>query len=250
VTGKSFVLTVSQCKRLIGKGVAALPEVIQAMRAGLVIVAKGSTNGYVLEELLGRKINKTAYVAGCTVPWGVERSFPAERMADVILKEGKPLEGVALREALSQLKPGDVFIKGANALNYRAGVAGILMGGGGDGGTIGAAIGRVVARQVHWIIPVGLEKEVPFDILEAGRTLTATGGDTETLMPAFGKVVTEIEAMRALFPVEVIPIGAGGIFGAEGSLRLYIYGEDEAVEKAARFVATLYSEQPFGPSSG
>jgi len=45
----SFTLTPSESKRLIGKGVAALPEVKNARR---IIIIGGSTNGYVVEEIL------------------------------------------------------------------------------------------------------------------------------------------------------------------------------------------------------
>ena len=45
---KQFVLTVAESKRLIAKGVAALPQVQRAMKEGIVAVAPGTTNGYVL----------------------------------------------------------------------------------------------------------------------------------------------------------------------------------------------------------
>lgn len=244
MTGKSFVLTVSQSKRLIAKGVAALPEVRQAMEEGMVAVGRGTTNAYVVEELLGRSINKAAYVSGRTLPTGMEDPLPAKSMAEVVLRKGQLVEGLSAGEAARQMGPGDVFIKGANALNYRAKIAGILMGHS-TGGTIGSAIGPVVAGRVHLIVPVGMEKEVPFDIPEASRILASVGGQAESLMPVFGRIITELEAVRILFPVEAVPIGCGGILGAEGSVRLYVYGEEGAVENAARFIEALYSEPPF-----
>ncbi|MBW2262654.1 MAG: hypothetical protein JRG91_11825, partial [Deltaproteobacteria bacterium] len=45
----SFTLTVAESKRLIAKGVAAIPEVARARREGTLIVGRGSTNAYVLE---------------------------------------------------------------------------------------------------------------------------------------------------------------------------------------------------------
>ncbi|MHC4574780.1 MAG: hypothetical protein ACYS76_11740 [Planctomycetota bacterium] len=63
-----IVLTVSESKRLIAKAVAEMPIVKEALTKGMVIVCKGTTNTYVAEELLGRKIPHGAYVYGRTYP--------------------------------------------------------------------------------------------------------------------------------------------------------------------------------------
>ncbi len=52
----NIVLTVSESKRLIAKGVAKLEFVQKARQEGTVAIAKGSTNGYVVEEILGKPI--------------------------------------------------------------------------------------------------------------------------------------------------------------------------------------------------
>ena len=65
---RQFSLTVAESKRLIAKGVAALPEVQHAMEERTVVVATGTTNAYVLEELWGKKIDKRAYRSGITTP--------------------------------------------------------------------------------------------------------------------------------------------------------------------------------------
>ena len=50
-TGKALIsLTVSEGKRLIGKAVAALPQVQAARKQGKLIIATGITNAYVAEE--------------------------------------------------------------------------------------------------------------------------------------------------------------------------------------------------------
>ncbi|HAJ28233.1 MAG TPA: hypothetical protein DCG53_13490, partial [Syntrophus sp. (in: bacteria)] len=59
-----FTLTPAESKRLIGKGVAALPEIQHAQKNGYLLVGRGSTNAYILEELLGKKIKKEGYTAG------------------------------------------------------------------------------------------------------------------------------------------------------------------------------------------
>jgi hypothetical protein len=50
---KQFVVTPSAGKRLIGKALAAHPQVLNAARQGTVVVVAGTTNGYVAQELLG-----------------------------------------------------------------------------------------------------------------------------------------------------------------------------------------------------
>ena len=71
----SVVLTVSESKRLIAKGLAAMPAVQSALSGGTVAVAKGTTNGYLVEELLGKKIDKLHYVTGRTMP---RKAAPAQ----------------------------------------------------------------------------------------------------------------------------------------------------------------------------
>jgi hypothetical protein len=61
-------LTPSESKRVIAKGVAALPEVKRAMERGLIVVGRGTTNAFVAEELTGEKTeNKNHYAAGFIV---------------------------------------------------------------------------------------------------------------------------------------------------------------------------------------
>jgi len=46
-----FTLTSSESKRLLGKAVAALPEVKHAKDNGYLVVGRGSTNAFIVEEL-------------------------------------------------------------------------------------------------------------------------------------------------------------------------------------------------------
>ena len=62
-----FTLTPAESKRLIGKGIAALPEVQNAKQNGYLLVSRGSTTAYCLEEMLGQKIEKKRYAVGQTI---------------------------------------------------------------------------------------------------------------------------------------------------------------------------------------
>ncbi len=244
----SFVLTVSESKRLIAKGVARCPTVRRALEKGIVAVAKGTTNGYIVEELAGQAIHKPHYCTGTTRPQKGQGDVEvANKLPDLVLRRGQGWEGISAIEAVAEMKAGDVFIKGANALNYDLGQAAVLVGHP-TGGTIGAAIGALVARRAALLIPVGLEKSVPGDLHEVARQLAEVGegGSGPTLWPVEGEIFTEIEALDVLFGVEAQPIGAGGILGAEGSVRLAVWGSRDQLQQVESLLDGIYGEPPFG----
>ena len=47
-----FTLTSAESRRLIAKGVAAMPEVKKAWESAYLVLAGGTTNGFVAQELL------------------------------------------------------------------------------------------------------------------------------------------------------------------------------------------------------
>jgi len=244
-----FVLTVAAGKRLIGKGVAALPVVRRAMHAGMVAVGKGTTNAYVLEELLGRPIEKGGYALGATLP---PAGPPRERVfrgsvPEAVFREGQLVEGLTVQEAVQQMSAGDVLIKGANALDYENGIAGLLVGHP-AGGTLGGTIGSVYGRKIHLIIPVGLEKQVCGGLEEAESVLLELGPQAQGVPSLWcfrGEIVTEIEALELLSGCGVYQIGAGGVAGAEGSSRLLAVGSEEQVQQARVVVEGVQGEAPF-----
>ena len=50
------------------------------------------------------------------------------------------------------------------------------------------------------------------------------------LVPLSGEVITEVDAVRMLAPVEAAPLAKGGICGAEGGSVIQVWGEAEAVD--------------------
>ena len=244
----SFVLTVAESKRLIAKGVAKSPAVQGALEKGIVAVAKGTTNAYVVEELTGQAMHKPHYCTGTTRPQKAQSTVDvANKLPDLVLRRGQRWEGTSAVEAVAEMKAGDVFIKGANALNYDLGQAAILIGHP-TGGTIGAALGALVARRVTLLIPVGLEKSVPGDLYEVARQLAEAGegGSGPTLWPVEGEIFTELEALKVLCGVEACAIGAGGILGAEGSVRIAVWGSGDQLHQAERLLEAVHGEPPFG----
>jgi len=246
------VLTVSESKRLIAKGVASHPDVLRALTEGIVVICKGTTNAYVVEEILGKKIQRTDYVTGCVVPSIREAQSPVtSKLPDVILERGRVLEGTNSKEIVPRLKPGDVYIKGANAISYERGQAALLIGHP-TGGTIGAAIGVLVGKRVKLLIPVGLEKNIPGDLNEVASCMAAVDETDKSdprpipaMWPIAGEVFTEIEALELLTGCDATQTAAGGIAGAEGAVRLLIEGDADQVKKARMLISKVQGERPF-----
>jgi len=240
---RQVVLTVSESKRLIAKGVAALPEVRRAMEEGMVVVATGTTNAYVLEELWGEAFDKRRYRSGMTTPKEPERlEEPQEEpIPDVVFRKGVAAEELNRYNAVEHMGKGDVYIKGANALDYLCGVAGVLIGSP-TGGTVGAVLGSIIGKKINLVIPIGLEKLVYEDINMLSLLASEDDSEGPSLWPITGTIVTEIEALETLTGVEAHLYAAGGIAGAEGAVRLLIEGTEEQVEQALELVESIKGE--------
>ena len=236
------VLTSSESKRLIGKAVASMEVVKKALKSGLVIIVKGTTNSYVAEEILKKSIEKERYGRGVVVPEGLSYLPEEESIPDVIIEKGKMRKDLTLEEAIKMLETGDVLLKGANALDSD-GITGVFVARAPitDGGTIGRFLGTVVGRGVNFIVPVSLEKLIPISIREVvtqlnDKEVNLAMGLTVNVMPTMGKVVTEIEAFEILAGVEAVNIGAGGVGGAEGA-RVFLLRE---AKKPSRMPSTWF----------
>jgi hypothetical protein len=242
----SIVLTVAQSKRLIAKAVVAMPEVTRALADGIVAIPYGTTNAYIAEELLGRPIPKGEYVAGRTLPPGMPGEWLGRgEYPEVVLRRGERVDGVRAVEVLKDMGPGDVFVKGANALDYHRKVAGLLIGHP-TGGTIGAAYGAIVSRKITLIIPVGLEKLVYDDLaslsVASRRSQDHPGAPVVSLFPFTGTIVTEIEALQTLCGVQARLLASGGVAGAEGAVWLLLEGEEKALDRALELHQSLVAE--------
>ncbi|MBN2335569.1 hypothetical protein JXL21_08410 [Candidatus Bathyarchaeota archaeon] len=240
---RQFVLTVSESKRLIAKAVAALPEVQRAMKEGKVVVATGTTNAYVLEELWGKKIDKRCYRSGITTPDEPEKGPKpqGEKIPDVVFVKGKVEPKYDRVNAVKDMGKGDIFIKGANVLNYEDYLAGVLIGGM-DGATVGNTIGHIIGKQIHLVIPIGLEKLTYEDINELHLLASEEDYEGPRMWPLTGTIVTEIEALAILAGVDAYLYSAGGIAGAEGSVRILVDGTDEEVAEALALVKSIKGE--------
>jgi hypothetical protein len=236
-----FTLKPSESKRLIAKAVAVLPEVQHALKHGQLVIGLGSTNGYIIKELLGNDVDPEHHVAGW-ITGGELQVQPREiRPKGTVLIKGE-LVGVDAEEAVQDFTADDVVIKGANALDV-SGVAGVLLASE-VGGTIGKVIGVLAARGSHLIIPVGLEKLIPsvdtaVDMLGMERIDYSIGTKAGMMPLAFGRVVTEIDALDILFNVDAVHVASGGLLGSEGAVTITVEGEEKQVKAVMDLVYSI-----------
>lgn len=243
-----MILTPSQSKRLIARGVAAWEPLQERLKKGTVLIAKGSTNRYVAEEILGISLTNVPFAWGLVAPAGVKAE--ARRGGDIpeiVIVDGKRKD-LDLEEAVDSLGPGDIFIKGGNALHYASRTVGVLSTSD-TGGTIGRAYPRVVGSRARLLIPIGLEKcvAVPIeDICEVVNSPDVSGhGLIPTMYPVRGDVFTEIEAIRTLFGAEASHVASGGVAGCEGSVRLLVRGDAASIQGLRDLHRELGSEKAY-----
>jgi len=240
------VLTVAQSKRLIGKGVRNHPVVKAAYNNGNIGICRGTTCSCVAEEFLGHPLERFSYTTGLTLPRKPypQISRPEHTVHDIIIRKGEiHMDGETVIEAAANFNPGDVIVKGANALNYRKGIAGCLVGHP-KGGTVGGFWGPLFGRKIRLVIPVGLEKEIAFDITEvSNKSMEENPGNV--LMPMTGIIITEIEAIELLTGARAYQTASGGVRGAEGSVRLLVGGTPEQLNAVKNLLAELEREEPY-----
>jgi hypothetical protein len=240
------VLNPSESRRLLGKATAALPEVQRALRQGTIIIARGITNAYVTEELLGIRVEPKAGLTVGLVCHGMTTSHEGPPpTAHHVIRRGEVVEGADSRQEIVGFGPEDVFIKGANAVDSdgHAGVFASSV----VGGTIGMAWPVVTARGSHLVMPVGLEKLVPSVIEAARRTglyhfRWSTGLPVRLMPVVTAMVLTEIQALAVLAGVRATHVGSGGVGGSEGAVVLSIEGEESRVERAFEIVKAVKGE--------
>ncbi len=239
------VLPPGAARRLIARGVAALPTVQHALREGLVVVTLGTSNAYVAEELLGKPIERERFCAGYigdSLTW-----LPAERQArPLVLRRGQPVD-LSPDEALGVLKAGDVLVKGANVLDPE-GVCGVFMASP-VGGTVGKFAIPALARGVEIVIPISCAKSIHGFVTELarevglGRVNEATGSPVG-LCPLVGTVVTEAEAIALLYGVRAEHLASGGIGPGIGAVTLLLVGEEANVRRAFAELSSLARTEP------
>jgi hypothetical protein len=241
-------LTPAESKRLIAKGLLSTDFIQEVLKTGYLCITMGTTSAYLVEEILG-EYDKTRHVAGIVVPKGLALTDSKMRFKDAIFYKGKYIENTKVADILDKLSPKDVIIKSANGLDQD--FVPIVLLAGRTGGSVGAFLVAAAARNITIIMPVGLEKSIPISYQEFAGEFGmddwdyAIGTPVGAIAIHEGIPFTEIEALEALFAVDAIPISAGGVNGAEGSVTFFIEGDDDDIAEAYEFLKGLKGEPPF-----
>jgi len=246
-----FVLTPSESKRLIAKAVAQLPEIETARKGSEIIVGHGSTNVYVIEEIMGKCPERDKYLSGLVINGVLCLTQAEEKPPMIVIRNGKVVPPKAtMEETLKNFDAKSVFVKGANAVDPD-GNAGVLVAHP-SGGTIGWAYGIIAARGSNLIVPVGLEKLIP-SVREAAKHLGqdrlgyCTGIKVGMVPIINAKIVTELTSFRILFDLTAIHVGGGGLNGSEGSVSIAVTGKKHDVYKAITLVESIKGEPTLRP---
>jgi hypothetical protein len=236
----------------------------KAMKDKIICIQPSTTTYFLIQELSGQ--TPTWFLSGGIIPEGMGRTLrPYGRDEEAttnkerniggnrnhwVIRNGKlqtihpAMEGGdTLDEILSEMGPDDCYIRSANALDAQGNV-GVLIGSY-TGGTMGRAMSKLQVMGCNIIYPVGLEKLIPTSVFEASRECGIKRFDYSMGMPCglwpagTGTVVSEPLAIEILTGAIAIPISAGGIQGAEGSISLVIKGEKHQVRKAIAIVESV-----------
>lgn len=251
---RQFLLTPAAGKRLMGLALSVHPAVQASLHSGTLVIVAGTTNGYVSEEVLKslgqeHSFSKRRFFRGLVLPPGKttaegrlsdENGFPG----DMVIVKGIWQKGKSIFDVADGLKEGDVILKGANALDLARRQAAVLIGHS-QGGTSIAALQALVGRRVRLILPVGLEKRIPGDLMSLALRLNLPGQNGFRLLPIPGEVFTEIDAIRLLTGADAEIIAAGGIGGAEGAVWLSVDGSEEEIERAEELLQRVSGERKF-----
>ena len=244
-----FTLTSAESRRLIAKAVVAMPEFKKAWESAYLLLAGGTTNAFIAQELLGRDgIEPGRCTVGistdgllCVTNPDSRKSFP-----NVFYKGEK--SDKTLVEALADFHAETVVIKGANAADMN-GYVGIITSGF-DGGTVPRIIGPVTSKGLKFITPVGLEKLVPSVQASAKALGGAThidismGADPGMYCIGTSTIVTEIEAIRMLFNADATLVCCGGVGGNEGAVTLAVDGDEKDIKALVEFLETEIKGEP------
>ena len=245
-------LTPTESKKLIAKGIAAMDLLKKARKHGMVVIHPSSTTLFLLEELTGTR-PEGVWVCGVVLPKGMcisrelqESQFQGrlakEQRSDLgqfpfswVLENGEYRTSLPLASVLDRMGRGDVYIKGANAIDPD-GKVGVLYASE-RAGTIGKVIAASRRKGFAILLPIGLEKVIPTPIAQAAKAASrertdAAMGIPVGLIPVPGKAVSEVEAIDFLSGARAVAVAAGGLGGAEGSVTLVIQGPEGKVNRA------------------
>ncbi|MEO5340089.1 MAG: hypothetical protein H7837_06150 [Magnetococcus sp. MYC-9] len=245
------VLRPEEGQRLIGQAVAGLPQVRARTRSGRMVIVGGGTTRHVAWALTGEDPGLEGFAVGWVRDGLLGETPKAGRGPGPFLFEEGRLSRGWPAPLLEQFVCGDVYIKGANALDPQGNAAVLI--GSPTGGTIGAALAILLARGGELILPVSLQKTIPSvpaacGLLGHGRLDRVMGVPVGymPIMAGCATLVTEVDALRLLCGVQATPVAAGGVADCQGAMVLHLHGSPIQVENAWNLVTSLRTDTTQG----
>ena len=244
---KQYIITPAMGKRMIGIALPQHPAVKKVLEKGTLVIIAGTTNGYIAEEILNsigqsEKFTRAGFRRGLVTPIGVKAPDVA-LTRDIIIRDGVLSKEKSVFEVVDELKIGDMIMKGANAFDPRRQAAVHI--GSTTGGTIMAAMSAIIGRRVQLLVPVGLEKRILEDVNNIVNRCNAPTAEGPRLMALPGEIFTEIDAIKQWTGADATLISAGGVYGAEGAVRLGIEGTPTQMEETDAFIMDTSGEIAF-----
>ncbi len=250
---KSIItLTPEESKRLIAKAIVQMDVIQKAKKEGIIGLARCSSCAYIVEELIGRKMeNLMRYCSGYIGGPGSCAVLNTEQEKLLVLYHGEErwlhyTEGNILN-FIDEMDQDDVIIKSGNVLDP-TGQVGTLVAHP-TGGEAGYYLPHSLAKGIHLIVPTLISKSIPFPL---SRLLTSLGisrirtdrthGIVCGMIPLPGTVITEIDAIRLLSRAESLPIAMNGIGSGKGSVTLLVEGGQAEVDKAWDIINSIKGE--------
>ncbi|MHA2244750.1 MAG: hypothetical protein ACXADY_07245 [Candidatus Hodarchaeales archaeon] len=245
-----IVFNTWESKAFIAKAIISHSGLKKALEDGVVAIGRGITNAFILREILevtensDFQVDYNNYVAG-VIDGSLWISHSDTRTPEVAFYKGKPKF-----EPMNQaIENATLVIKGANALGPDW-IAGVLCAHP-TGGTIGSVYATAISRGIKIIIPISIEKMIPFSVTDIApdlggqQSIDYVSGLPVGLFPVIGgEIFSEIEAIEKIANVEVYPIGAGGVYDGAGATIFEISGTKEEVEKVIDLYERIKNTKP------
>lgn len=241
-----FSLTVNEGKWLIAHAVSRMACVRESLEKGRLILKGGTTVSCISEIIMKYPLG----ISGRITDRGALGQKRLSSVPHIIQIEKGQITGIddCVDEVLLDLGPMDTVVTGANIIDSYGEAA--MLAGSPGGNKWGKAASALSSEGVNVIIAAGLEKLIPGRVhdsimLSRRKGIDHSKGMASGLFSITGKIVTEVEAIKALADVDVTIIGRGGIYGAEGGTLFQVSGTDDEVSKLEN-VISLCSEQKIG----
>lgn len=247
-----FTFTPDESKYLIAVAVTKMDVIQNAFKNGIVAMHPSSSTHFI-SKILNNGVEHPGkvWVTGTVVPKGLcvesrtgagtgqltaSLADPGKYPHSVAFYKGELVMGWTIYDLCEKMGPGDVYIKGVNAVDQNHDV-GVLLGSMVDG-TIGKICQARKEKGFSILAPVGLEKLIPGTIKEAaafiGRPKDYSMGVKCRMFPLSPDyTITEVEALEIISEGGKARVfSCGGLKGAEGAVSIALEGTEEQVGRA------------------